>query len=162
MKSYIYTILALAVVCGIISSLLSDTNQGTKKYVNFLMGLVMVITIMMPFKNLTYGISNIKNAVNGFFDNIKIQQIIDNSNTVIINSSKENICKGIKNSLLSKYGFNENEVEITLEIDTSEISAIKITGVNIILSGKAAWSDVNEVSKYMENLVGVNINVTRK
>ena len=162
MKSYIYTILALAVVCGIISSLLSDTNQGTKKYVNFLMGLVMVITIMMPFKNLTYGISNIKNAVNGFFDNIKIQQIIDNSNTVIINSSKENICKGIKNSLLSKYGFNENEVEISLEIDTSEISAIKITGVNIILSGKAAWSDVNEVSKYMENLVGVNVNVTRK
>lgn len=162
MKSYIYTILALAVVCGIISSLLSDTNQGTKKYVNFLMGLVMIITIMMPFKNLTYGISNIKNAVNGFFDNIKIQQIIDNSNTVIINSSKENICKGIKNSLLSKYGFNENEVEISLEIDTSEISAIKITGVNIILSGKAAWSDVNEVSKYMENLVGVNVNVTRK
>jgi hypothetical protein len=162
MKSYIYTILALAVVCGIISSLLSDTNQGTKKYVNFLMGLVMVITIMMPFKNLTYGISNIKNAVNGFFDNIKIQQIIDNSNTVIINSSKENICKGIKNSLLSKYGFNENEVEISLEIDTSEISAIKITGVNIILSGKAAWSDVNEVRKYMENLVGVNVNVTRK
>lgn len=162
MKSYIYTILALAVVCGIISSLLSDTNQGTKKYVNFLMGLVMVITIMMPFKNLTYGISNIKNAVNGFFDNIKTQQIIDNSNTVIINSSKENICKGIKNSLLSKYGFNENEVEISLEIDTSEISAIKITGVNIILSGKAAWSDINEVSKYMENLVGVNVNVTRK
>jgi hypothetical protein len=162
MKSYIYTILALAVVCGIISSLLSDTNQGTKKYVNFLMGLVMVITIMMPFKNLTYGISNIKNTVNDFFDNIKIQQIIDNSNTVIINSSKENICKGIKNSLLSKYGFNENEVEISLEIDTSEISAIKITGVNIILSGKAAWSDINEVSKYMENLVGVNVNVTRK
>jgi hypothetical protein len=162
MKSYIYTILALAVVCGIISSLLSDTNQGTKKYVNFLMGLVMVITIMMPFKNLTYGITNIKNTVNGFFDNIKTQQIIDNSNTVIINSSKENICKGIKNSLLSKYGFNENEVEISLEIDTSEISAIKITGVNIILSGKAAWSDINEVSKYMENLVGVNVNVTRK
>lgn len=162
MKSYIYTILALAIVCGIISSLLSDTNQGTKKYVNFLMGLVMVITIMMPFKNLTYGISNIKNTINGFFDNIKIQQIIDNSNTVIINSSKENICKGIKNSLLSKYGFNENEVEISLEIDASEISAIKITGVNIILSGKAAWSDVNEVSKYMENLVGVNVNVTRK
>ena len=162
MKSYIYTILALAVVCGIISSLLSDTNQGPKKYVNFLMGIVMVINIMMPFKNLTYGISNIKNAVNGFFDNIKTQQIIDNSNTVIINSSKENICKGIKNSLLSKYGFNENEVEISLEIDTSEISAIKITGVNIILSGKAAWSDVNEVSKYMENLVGVNVNVTRK
>ena len=162
MKSYIYTILVLAVVCGIISSLLSDTNQGTKKYVNFLMGLVMVITIMMPFKNLTYGISNIKNTVNDFFDNIKIQQIIDNSNTVIINSSKENICKGIKNSLLSKYGFNENEVEISLEIDTREISAIKITGVNIILSGKAAWSDINEVSKYMENLVGVNVNVTRK
>jgi hypothetical protein len=162
MKGYIYTILALAIICGIISSIISDTNQGTKKYVNFLMGLVMVITIMLPFKNLTYGISNIFETVNNFFTDLDTQHLIDKSNTVIINSSKENICKGIKNSLLSKYGFDEDEVEVSLEIDTSEISAIKITGVYIALSGKAAWSNVNDVSKYMENLVGVKVNVTRK
>ena len=57
---------------------------------------------------------------------------------------------------------DEDEVEVSLEIDTSEISAIKITGVYIALSGKAAWSNVNDVSKYMENLVGVKVNVTRK
>lgn len=162
MKGYIYTVLALAIICGIISSIISEANQGTKKYVNFLMGIIMVITIMLPFKNLTYGISNIKDTVNNFFTNLDTQHLIDKSNTVIINSSKENICKGIKNSILSKYGFDENEVKVSLEIDKSEISAIKITAVYIALSGKAAWSDVNDVSKYMENLVGVRVYVTRK
>jgi 6-pyruvoyl-tetrahydropterin synthase len=162
MKGYIYTILALAIICGIISSIISEANQGTKKYVNFLMGLIMVITIMLPFKNLTYGISNIKDTVNNFFTNFDTQHLIDKSNTVIINSSKENICKGIKNSILSKYGFDENEVKVSLEIDKSEISAIKITAVYIALSGKAAWFDVSDVSKYMENLVGVRVYVTRK
>ena len=57
---------------------------------------------------------------------------------------------------------DENEVKVSLEIDKSEISAIKITAVYIALSGKAAWSDVNDVSKYMENLVGVRVYVTRK
>ena len=162
MKGYIYTVLALAIICGIISSIISEANQGTKKYVNFLMGLIMVITIMLPFKNLTYGISNIKDTVNNFFTNLDTQHLIDKSNTVIINSSKENISKGIKNSIISKYGFDENEVKVSLEIDKSEISAIKITAVYIALSGKAAWSDVNDVSKYMENLVGVRVYVTRK
>ena len=114
MKGYIYTVLALAIICGIISSIISEANQGTKKYVNFLMGIIMVITIMLPFKNLTYGISNIKDTVNNFFTNLDTQHLIDKSNTVIINSSKENICKGIKNSILSKYGFDENEVKVSL------------------------------------------------
>ena len=162
MKSYLLTILILAIICGIISSLISETSQGTKKYVNFIMGLIMVITIMLPFKSLAHGASNIKDTINSFFNSVNTQQIIDKSNTVIINSSKENICKGIKNSLISKYGFDEKDVDISLEIDESEISAIKITGVNIVLTGKASWSDLNEISKYMENLVGVSVNVTRK
>ena len=162
MKRYLYTILLLSLIIGIISSFISDTNNGTKKYINYLMGLIMVITILMPFKNMAAGILNLNEYINDFFTNIKTEQIIDESNSVIINSSKENISNGLKKALISKFGFSEKDIYVSIDTDETEISAIKLTGVNIIMTNNASWSNVDEVQKYMENLVGVRISVTRK
>ena len=162
MKRYLYTILLLSLIIGIISSFISDTSNGTKKYINYLMGLIMVITILMPFKNMAAGILNLKEYINDFFTNIKTEQIIDESNSVIINSSKENISNGLKKALISKFGFSEKDIYVSIDTDETEISAIKLTGVNIIMTNNASWSNVDEVQKYMENLVGVRVSVTRK
>ena len=162
MRGYLNTILLLSIIIGIISSFISDINNGTKKYVNYLMGLIMVITILMPFRNIATGILNIKEYINDFLTSIKTEQIIDESNSVIINSSKENISNGLKNALISKFGFSEKDIYVIIDTDETEISAIKLIGVNIILTNNASWANVDEVQRYMENLVGVRVSVTRK
>lgn len=162
MNVYLKAILILSVISGVVSSFISDMSSSMKKYVNYLIGLIMVIVIILPFKNVADNLLNIKDYIKEFTSSIKTEQIIDESNSVIINSSEENICKGIKNAVISKFGFEDNDVFVSITMDKSEISAIKITAVNIILTNHASWSNVDEVKSYMENLVGVKVNVTRK
>ena len=162
MNGYLKAIVIMAVLSGIIKAFMSDSASGTKKYVNYLIGLIMVTVIILPFKNFTYQISNIKEQISDFINGYDFGNALNDSNSVIVNTTKEKVCEGIKDALISKFGFDERDVFIELTIDDTEISAIKITGVNIILTNKASWSNVDTVKAYMENLGGVNTNVTRK
>ena len=162
MNGYLKAIVILAVLSGIIKAFISDNNSGTKKYINYLIGLIMVTVILLPFKNFTYQIGNIKEQISDFINGYDFENAINNSNFVIVNTTKEKVCEGLKEALISKFNFDERDVFIELTIDDTDISAIKITGVNIILTNKASWSNVDAVKSYMENLVGVNTNVTRK
>ena len=118
--------------------------------------------IIMPFNNFTHKINVAKEHINGIFESLDFQNKINDSNSVIVNTTKEKVTKGLRDALISKYGFDERDIFIELILDDSEISSIKITGVNIILTNKASWSNVDSVKSYTENLIGVNVNVTRK
>ena len=160
MNNYVRSIVILAILSGILKALLS--NYKIKKYVNYLIGLIMVIMIIMPFNNFTHKINVAKEQINGIFESLNFQNNINDSNSVIVNTTKEKVTKGLRDALISKYGFDERDIFIELILDDSEISSIKITGVNIILTNKASWSNVDSVKSYTENLIGVNVNVTRK
>ena len=162
MSGYLRSIIILAVISGIIKAFFTDASTNTKKYINFLTGLVMVVIIISPLKDLRVKINNAKEYISDFSNGIFASDAIDKSNYIIIKSSKEKICEGIKEAVISKYGFDKRDIYVDIIMDTTEISAIKITGVNIILTNRASWSNVDEVKKYTENLVGVKVNVTRK
>ena len=162
MSGYLRSIIILAVISGIIKAFFTDASTNTKKYINFLTGLVMVAIIISPLKDLRVKINNAKEYISDFSNGIFASDAIDKSNYIIIKSSKEKICEGIKEAVISKYGFDKRDIYVDIMMDTTEISAIKITGVNIILTNRASWSNVDEVKKYTENLVGVKVNVTRK
>jgi len=162
MSGYLRSIIILAVISGIIKAFFTDASTNTKKYINFLTGLVMVAIIISPLKDLRVKINNAREYISDFSNGIFASDVIDKSNYIIIKSSKEKICEGIKEAVISKYGFDKRDIYVDIIVDTTEISAIKITRVNIILTNRASWSNVDEVKKYTENLVGVKVNVTRK
>jgi hypothetical protein len=162
MTGYLRSIVILSIISGIIKAFFTDTGSNTKKYVNFLIGLIMVAVIISPLKDLRRKLNYAKDYINDFTNGIFTNEVIDKSNYIIIKSSKEKICEGIKEAVISKYNFDTRDIYVDIVMDTTEISAIKITGVNIILTNRASWSNVDEVKKYTENLVGVTVNVTRK
>ena len=162
MTGYLRSVVILSIISGIIKAFFNDSSSNTKKYVNFLIGLIMVAVIISPLKDLRAKLNYAKDYINDFTNGIFTNDAIDKSNYIIIKSSKEKICEGIKEAVISKYNFDTRDIYVDIVMDTSEISAIKITGVNIILTNRASWSNVDEVKKYTENLVGVRVNVTRK
>ena len=105
---------------------------------------------------------SIKEYIKDFSHSIKTEEIIDNSNTLIVNTTSERVCEGIKELVITKFGFDENDVYITLELDEYDISAIKIRCVNVVLTNKASWSDTDKVKEYLDKTVGCQINVTRR
>lgn len=158
---YIYTLIIVSVVGGLINSYISSFGN-IKKYVSYFTSVLMVICMLSPITNIVKNMSELKNNISNLFDKIATEDIINNSNDIIINTGIDAISKGIKNELITKFGFNENEIIIDLEIDKSYIEAIKITKIKIILTGKASWSDVDAVKKYIENIIGGDISVTRR
>ena len=97
-----------------------------------------------------------------FSHSIKTEELINSSNTLIVNTSEERVCNGIKEMVISKFGFEETDVYISLDLDKAEINAIKIRAVNVVLTNKASWSDTDRVKEYLDKTIGCKINVTRR
>ena len=161
MKMYINTILTVSLVGGIINTL-APSKSGLKKYVNYITSIVCVLCLISPLTTLLSNTSSLKESINNFVDKIFVVENIDSANSLIVNSSKEKIEEGIKEAIIQKYGFNENEVIVDLILDTNKIDAIKIECVNVTLTGKASWSDTKTVKDYLNNLIGTEIEVKRR
>ena len=122
----------------------------------------MTSIIILPLKGAIENLPSISDLLNDFNDRINTEEIVNSSNSIIINSTEEKICSGIKNAVLAKFGFKGSDVHVSIKMDKTELSAIKVIGVDIILTNNASWANVKEVKKYMENLVGVDVYVYRK
>lgn len=162
MNGYIYGILTASVVGGIISTLVSNLNNGLKKYVNYTVALVCAIVMLLPLSNIIGNTGKIKDSISDFFNEILYNDELEESNSLIINTGTEAVVNGIKNLIIDKFNLDEKEVLVSLEIDESNIQAIEITKINVILTGRASWSDVDTVKGYLEGIVGASISVTRK
>jgi hypothetical protein len=160
MNEFLRSVLLLSVVSGIINSLI--INGTVKKYVNYLISLICVLIIISPVFNVLSSISKIEEYINNFTHSIKTEEIINNSNSLIVNTSEEKVCNGIKEMVISKFGFEETDVYVSLDLDKADIGSIKIRSVNVVLTNKASWSDTDRVKEYLDKTVGCKINVTRR
>ncbi len=161
MSAYITSLITISIVGGLICNLVSSFKE-IKGIVNYFIGIIAVICLLSPIFAFISNISSLKVKVNDFFDSFASQDIIDNSNNLIINAGIESIEAGIKGSIINKFGFNENDVIIDLEADTTSIEAVSIKKITVTLTGKASWNDVDTVKSYLENIMGGNIVVIRK
>ena len=118
--------------------------------------------MLSPLTEVIGSASNLKDNIASFFDRITDDEALNGTNEIIVNTGIDAVKKGIKNTLIEKYGFDEKEIIVDIETDTTNIEAIKITKIKIILTGKASWSDVDSVKDYLKNIVGGDISVTRR
>lgn len=160
MNAFLKSILILAVISGIINSLVSQAS--IKKYINYLIGLIMALIILTPLFNILSTFGKVTEYIDDFYHSIRTEEILEGSNSIIVNTSEEKVCSGIKDMIISKFGFDKTDVYVSLECNTSNISSIKITAVNIILTNKASWSDTSAVKAYLDKTIGCKINVTRR
>ncbi|MBQ4509548.1 MAG: stage III sporulation protein AF [Clostridia bacterium] len=153
--------LVISLVGGIINSFV-DNFGSLKKYISYFLCLIMVICMLSPLTEVIGSASNLKYNIASFFDRITDDEALNGTNEIIVNTGIDAVKKGIKNTLIEKYGFDEKEIIVDIETDTTNIEAIKITKIKIILTGKASWSDVDSVKDYLKNIVGGDISVTRR
>ncbi len=161
MNNYVITILTVAVAGGIVNSLVSKESH-LKKYINYIVSLVCVVCLISPIGNVISDIASIKENINDYIDKIFVTENIEISNSLIINTSKEKICEGIKETIIEKYKFDSSDVYVQLTLDESNIQSLKIDKINVTLTGKASWSDVKTVETFLKSTVGPNVEVKRK
>lgn len=161
MNTFLKSIITLSVISGIATSLLGTSNT-IKKYVTYLISLIMIFIIISPVFNILSSFDKIEEYIYNFNHSIKTEEIINSSNELIINNSEQKVCNGIKELIITKFGFESNDVYVSLECDKTNISSIKINSINVILTNKASWADTDNVKEYLDKTVGCYINVTRR
>ena len=160
MKAYILTIISVSIICGILSSLLS--NNKLKKYVNFIAGLICTIALLSPITAIATNTFKISGSITNFVNNLDVQENVNKSNQIIINKGTEQICQGIKNAVISKFNLSENHVTVKITINDENIDALILKEIIIVLSDSATWSDEIEIKKYVENLIGSKVTIKKK
>ena len=161
MSKYINTILISTFVGSIIIAI--APNKGNyKKYIRYIVSLVSLLCIISPLAQILFDITSLKSNVKNYLDDLFISEKVEISNSLIINTGVEKISNGIKDAIVEKYNFNENEVFVELVVDKANINAIKIKEINVFLAGKASWSDANKIEAYLKDLIGGEINVKRR
>ena len=161
MKNYVLTLLIVSIIYGIVS-IIASSFPKVKKYICYFVGLVSIICMLSPIISIVNGVSDLKNNIKDFLDNTLSQEIITESNKIIISSGIESVEKGIKNTVIDKFNFDSRDVYVSVEYDNSSIESIKISKINVTLTGKASWSDTDTVKKYLEEATAFTVYVTRK
>ena len=161
MNKYVNTIFISTFVSGIVLTLAPEKSK-LKKYLKFITSLISILCIMSPLITFFTNFDNIKTNIQNQINNFIISEKIDASNSLILSTSKEKISENIISVLSNKFDIDENEISIELITDESDLSSIKIEKINVLLSGKASWSDAKKIESYLKDQIGGEINVKRK
>lgn len=162
MNAYLNTLLTVSVISGIVNSFLPSSKKSLKKYVGYLMGLVLAVVILSPLASFVSEISTIKENIKNFTDSLMIEESVGKANKVIINATEKSICDKIKNMLISKYHFEDTDVYVSLETEENDTETTTVKRIVVTLTNKASWSDADRIKKYLENITGCEVFVSKK
>lgn len=154
MSGYFGSISAVAIGAGAILLLCPD-DPGIKKYLNFLVSLCMVCTLLLPIKD-TIG------TLPSLIDRAKISaasaKSVEVTNEYLIYALKEEIALAVRQDVSNRFGIADSNVSCEIEYipETNEARLISIE-VIIHKGGKCAVSDV---SRYIGEIYDCDVNVT--
>lgn len=155
MNGYIIAIITISIVAGIGSSLVSTNDVRLKKHINFLISLIFLIILICPIKDAMDKVNDIKENIDSFVSSISSS--VDYSNNLIINTSIDNICSGIKEAIIDEFKFKEEDVEIEIDVNSKDVEAVQVERLKIFLYNEATWCDENKIKNFIENLVGCEV-----
>ncbi len=161
MNDYVYSLLIISLIGGLLTSFLSSFGT-VKKYVEYFIGLLIVISFLFPILEVVKNTQETKNNITDFFNSIIQNEQANGTTDLIINSGKDAIIKGIKKEIINEFQLEERDIIVEIELDENNIEAIKITKITVTLTGKASWADVDSVQYHLKKIIGGNIYVTRK
>ena len=161
MRSYVISIITVSVISGLLSAMLPN-NNGVKKHLNFITGLICTFILLSPVVSIAKNATILTNSIENAINSLDLDDTINKSNSIVIESGSEQISKGVKSAIVSKYKFKEENVMVEIEINDSKIEQITLDSLTVTLLNEATWTDSQEVKEYVEGLVGCPVKVSKR
>ena len=160
MNEYIYTVVTVTTIGGILISLLPEKSSKIKKQINFIVGLICTLVFISPIIGILSSSQAIKDNISSIvlsIDNVSSSA----TNEIIVGTSLDKISQGIKKSVINKFNLNEQDVDVRVFISDKSKEVIYIDYVEIILKNGATWTDDNKIKEYIEDLSGCKVKILR-
>lgn len=162
MKEYMATIVLVSVIGSIIISMVSHKDAGLKKHISFVVGLVYAIVFISPIVSLAKNSEFFKENISNLFSELVTNDKIDKTNQIIVDTSVNKICDGIKEAIINKYNFNEDDVRVEAKINDKNLQAVTIDKIEITLLNDATWYDAEKIKSYVTDLVGCEVEIFKR
>ena len=146
MKNYIISIISSAIFCSVVASLFSD-KVSTGKMVRLLSGILMAVTILAPFKNISF------RYISTYFNTISAET------DVYVNagkeSSKENTAAFIRERteayILDKA--KTMNLDVSVEVELNDVDSVPC---GITIKGAVAPYEKSIMQNYIEQMLGIS------
>ena len=161
MKAYVFTVIVVAVISGIVTALLPADDKSVKKQITYVTGLICAFALLSPVVTIAKSASAISQNVEGFVDILNVNEKISQSNKIIIESGREQISNGVKEALISKYNFKEENVTVQVAVNEENVEAVLLEGITVTLKKEATWTDSSKIQQYVEGLVGCPVKIIK-
>ena len=163
MKSYLITIIITSICIGIYN-IISPLHHGIEKYSKMIGMLIVVCIMISPIKELIdsldkNGFENIKDSILDT-DNISKDEYNEIFKDYLNRFSIDEIKQKIKDALHQRFEIPEDECEISVFTQYDE--GLKLSSIQILLSGKSIFKNPYTIEEYFEELLGCTCQVLIK
>ena len=156
MKNYLITVITISICIGVYH-IISPHFRGIEKYSKIIGMLVVLCVVISPIKELAKAFD--ENGLQDLKDNIlNTDDEIPNEYDEIFKEylsafSIEEIKREIKEIMAQEFDIPKEECEINVFTE-KENEKLKISEVQILLSGKSIFKNPYTIEEYFENLLG--------
>lgn len=155
MSAYLSAVLACAAVTAL-TRILAPTDEKTAKYIKYISGLVSLSIIVAPV------ISALRSPVS--FPEISGQITISDEyeydmNEAIITEAERSVSATIAAGVKERFRIAEDDISVSATLDRDDPENLQITLVTVTLTGYGAWTDTEEIAKYIKENYDKNTEV---
>lgn len=154
MKTYIVSLLAVALISGIVSMLSPNGGSGIKKSVSLLSALCVLCILVRPIGKIA---SELKNAGSIFergivSSNYSEENYAEIYNNNLIKYSEADVSEALGNMLCTEFELPAETIDVSAVMSDNGNEYI-VDRVIICLRGKAVFSDPHKICEYVNSLL---------
>ena len=155
MSGYMTAVLTCAAVTAL-ARILAPTDETTAKYIKYISGLVSLSVIAMPVLSalrspVTFPeIAGEITAADGYDYDI---------NEAIITEAERSVAVTIKAELRERFRIMKDDIAVSVKLDREDPENLRLCSVTVTLTGYGAWTDTEEIEKYIKENYDKNAEV---
>ena len=137
-------IVTVCIAAGLVVRLSPEGNL--KKYLKYIVSLCVLAAILSPIAKLP----DVIDLGDGFsFDYSEEELSEEERREMILNAEKEKISDAMRDLISEKWKLEKEAVDVTLTLDSDNISAVEIRRIDIKIKGEAKR---DEIEKYIDEM----------
>ena len=157
MREYVLAVLIVGILGSCIGLLAPEgEGGGLGKHVRLAVGVVLIAVCLSPLVSLIDSLRELD--LQGFLPDGEARQEYESLfEEGFSTAEKETAEEGIVRLLCDRFGIDEGEAEVSLQITEEGDGTRRITRIVILLYGSAVWKDTGAIEDYLQGLFSCEV-----